>query len=191
MSSLISAMQITLDGRILGPGDEVDWVDSWADGLGLLPPVSAFVLGGGMFTGYEPFWTAVRDDPAAAAEMLGRDPYPRESEYARVASETPHLVVSTTLAETDWPSARIVGDLDAIRALREQPGDPVYVVGGPGLLASLIGEGLLDELHLIVHPVLAGGGTAFFGGGRGDLELATAEPLESGRVHLAYRVKRG
>ena len=80
---LIAAMQVTLDGRILGPESEVDWVDSWADGLELLPPVDAFVLGGGMFPDYERFWAAVRDDPAAAADMLGRDPYPRELAYAR------------------------------------------------------------------------------------------------------------
>ena len=63
--------------------------------------------------------------------MLGRDPYPREITYAQVAAETPHLVLSTTLTETTWPTARIVRDLDEIRALRQQPGKAVYVVGGP------------------------------------------------------------
>jgi dihydrofolate reductase len=184
MSRLISAMQITLDGRILGPQEEVDWVDSWADGLGLLPPVDAFVLGGGMFGDYEQFWAAILDDPAAAAEMLGRDPYPRERAYARKAAETPHLVVSTTLTQTSWPSARIVRDLEAIR---DAPGESAYVVGGPGLLASLAGARMLDELHLIVHPVLAGGGAPLFTGARTDLELVTAEPMPSGRVHLTYR----
>src|SRR4051812_31102554 len=49
--TLISAMQVTLDGYS-SPGD-ADWVDSWADGLDLLPPVDAFILGGGMFPDYE------------------------------------------------------------------------------------------------------------------------------------------
>jgi hypothetical protein len=93
---LIAAMQVTLDGRILGPADEVDWVDSWADGLELLPPVDTFVLGGGMFPDYEHFWATLLHDPPAAAEVLGRDPYPRELAYARTAAETPHLVLSTT-----------------------------------------------------------------------------------------------
>ena len=44
----IAAMQVTLDGYILGPAGEADWVDSWADGLDLLPEVDAFVLGGGL-----------------------------------------------------------------------------------------------------------------------------------------------
>ena len=71
---LIAAMQVTLDGRILGPEGEVDWVDSWADGLELLPPVDGFVLGGSMFPDYEQFWSAILDDPRAASAMLGRDP---------------------------------------------------------------------------------------------------------------------
>jgi dihydrofolate reductase len=186
--SLIAAMQVTLDGRILGPEGEVDWVDSWADGLELLPPVDAFFLGGGMIGGYEQFWAAVLDDPTAAADMLGRDPYPRELAYARIAAETPHLVLSTTLTETTWPSARLVRDIGEIRTLRDQPGKPVYVVGGPGLVASLINEGLLDELRLIVHPVLAGAGTPFYSGQRDALELVAAQPTASGRVQLTYRL---
>jgi len=187
---LIAAMQVTLDGRILGPEGEVDWVDSWADGLELLPPIDAFVLGGGMFPDYERFWATFLDDPRAAADTLGRDPYPRELDYARVAAETPHLVLSTTLSETTWPTARLVRDVDEIRALRQEPGKAVYVVGGPGLVASLIDAHVLDELRLIVHPVLAGGGTTFISAitQRDRLALVAAEPMASGRVHLAYRL---
>jgi dihydrofolate reductase len=187
---LIAAMQVTLDGRILGPEGEVDWVDSWADGLELLPSVDAFVLGGGMFPDYERFWAAFLEDPTAAADILGRDPYPRELAYARIASETPHLVLSTTLTQTSWPTARIVRDLDELRALRDTPGEAVYVVGGPKLVASLIDGHLLDELRLIVHPVLAGAGISFLEGitARETLGLVAAEPMPSGRVHLAYRI---
>jgi dihydrofolate reductase len=188
--TFVSAMQVTLDGYILDTKGESDWVDSWADGLELLPPVDAFVLGAGMVSGYEPFWAAILDDPAAAAEMLGREPYPRELAYARLAAETPHLILSTTLTATTWPTARIVRDLGEIRAVKQQPGKAVYVVGGPGLLASVVNAGLLDELHLIVHPVLAGGGTPLFDGllGRRTLELVSAEPAAAGRVHLTYRL---
>ena len=188
--ALISAMQITLDGYVLGPEGDVDSFGSWADGLELLPPVDAFVLGGGMFPGYEQFWGAVLDDPSAAADMLGRDPYPREIAYARVAADTPHLVLSTTLTDATWPTARIVRDIEDIRALRQQPGAAVYVVGGPGLVTSLIDAGLLDELRLIVHPVAAGGGQPLFDGiaKRQPLELVSAEPMGSGRVNLTYRL---
>ena len=183
-------MQVTLDGSIQDPEGMSDWVDSWADGLELLPPVDAFVLGGGMFPDYEEFWAAILDDPGIAAEWLGRAPYPRETAYAQVASETPHVVLSTTLTDVTWPTARIVRDLDAIRSLREQPGNAVYVVGGPGLVTALLDAHLLDELRLIVHPVLTGGGSSFLDGisERHDLGLVAAEPMASGRVHLTYRL---
>jgi dihydrofolate reductase len=185
---LISAMQVTLDGYS-SEGD-ADWVDSWADGLELLPPVDAFVLGGGMFPDYEQFWATILDNPSAASDMLGRDPYPREIAYARLAEQTPHLGLSKTLTDPSWPTARIVHDINEISTLRQQPGKAVYVVGGPGLVASLINAGLLDEVRLIVHPVVTGGGTAVFGGiaAPETLELMSAEPTASGRVNLTYRL---
>ncbi len=185
---LISAMQVTLDGYS-SEGD-AKWVDSWADGIALLPPVDAFVLGGGMFPDYEQFWATILDDPGAASDMLGRDPYPREVDYARLAAKTPHLVLSKTLTDANWPTARIVHDINEIRTLRQQPGKAVYVVGGPGLLSSLINAGLLDEVRLIVHPVVTGRGTTVFGGIAEPraLELASAVPTTSGRVNLTYRI---
>jgi dihydrofolate reductase len=189
--TFIAAMQVTLDGYSRGPDGQADWVDSWADGLGLLPRVDAFVLGGGMFPDYEVFWAAIRDQPAVVAEWLGRDAYPREIEYARVAAETPHLVLSTTVQDASWPTARIVRHLDELRAFKAQPGQAVYVVGGDSLVRSLIDEGLLDELRLIVHPVAVGSGTALFDGiaERQDLELVESERTATGRIKLTYRVK--
>jgi dihydrofolate reductase len=189
--TLIAVLQTTLDGRILDGDGGVDWVDSWADGLGLVSePIDAFVLGGGMFPEYADFWTAIRDDPAAAAELLGREPYPREIAYAQQAGQTEHLVVSTTLTEAAWPSARIVRSTDELRTFKEQAGGAVYVVGGPTLVARLLDAGLVDELRLIVHPVLVGAGRPMIGdlAGRRTLELVSAEPAAGGTVTLGYRV---
>jgi dihydrofolate reductase len=187
----IAAIQVTLDGYILGPEGKADWVDSWADGLELLPPVDTFVLGGGMFPDYEQFWAAILDDPAAASAWLGRDPYAREINYARIAAETEHLVLSTTLSQATWPTARFARDINQLRAVKAQAGNAVYAVGGPGLVTSLINSGLLDELRLIVHPVAVGGGKALFGGvaQRQALELLRTEPAASGRVNLTYRLR--
>jgi dihydrofolate reductase len=188
----IAAMHVTLDAYSLGPDGNADWVDSWADGLELLPRVDAFVLGGGMFPGYEAFWAAIREDPAAVSAWLGREPYPRETEYARLAAETPHLVLSTTLAGTTWPTARIVRELDELRAFKAQPGNAVYVVGGAGLLRSLINEALLDELRLMVHPVAVGAGAPLFHAiaQRQALELVDSEHTAAGRLNLTYRITR-
>jgi dihydrofolate reductase len=70
----------------------------------------------------------------------------------RADAHTSHLLLSTTLTDTSWPTARIVRDIDEIGALKHQPGQAVYVFGGPGLVANLVNDDLLDELHLIVHP---------------------------------------
>jgi dihydrofolate reductase len=186
----IAAMQVTLDGYSLDPDGNADWVDSWADALELLPPVDGFVLGAGMFPGYEVFWAAIRQNPATAAEWLGREPYPREIEYARIAAETPHLVPSRTLKDATWPTARIVRDLDELHTFKAEPGGAVYVAGGAALVRSLIDAGLLDELRLIVHPVVLGRGAALFDGiaQRQQLELIDSERTATGRVNLTYRI---
>ena len=188
---LIAVLQMTLDGKILDSDGAADWVDSWADGLALLPPVDAFVLGAGMFAGYEEFWAVMLDDPAAAAEMLGRDPYPREISYAQLAAQTPHLVVSTTLTDVTWPTARIIRSLDEIRTLKHERGNAIYIVGGPTLVANLLEADLLDELRLILHPILTGGAGQGITGDlahRQNLELVGAEPSANGHLNLTYRV---
>ena len=190
--TFIAAMHVTIDGYSVDRDGQADWVDSWADALGLLPEVDAFVLGAGMFTDYEGFWTAVLENPAAVTEWLGREPYPRELEYARRAVETPHLVLSRTLGRTNWPTARIVRDLDALREFKAESAGAVYVVGGPSLLRALLDGDLIDELRLIVHPVLLGGGSGLSEGlsHRQNLELVSSEPAAGGCVSLTYRIAR-
>jgi dihydrofolate reductase len=150
----IAALQVSLDGYVAGPEGELDWVDSWADSLGLVGSVDAFVLGRGMFeNGYEVYWDAALSDPETALEMFGRAPYPREVDYARLAHATPHIVLSKTMAQAVWPNVRIARDVTEVAALKDQPGQSVYVVGGPGLVATLINARLIDELRLIVHHI--------------------------------------
>jgi dihydrofolate reductase len=185
----IAALQVSLDGYVRGPEEEGDWVDSWADALGLLGPVDAFVLGRGMFEGrYEAYWDAALADPEPASAMYGREPYPREVDYARRAHETPHFVLSTTMTEATWPNVRIVRDVAEIAALQ----GTAYVAGGPGLVATLMDARLVDELQLIVQPVILGGGMPLFGGvrQRHALELVAAAPGAGGRVDVRYRVLR-
>ena len=100
-------------------------------------------------------------------------------------------MLSTTLADVTWPSARIVRSLDAIRAFKQQGNGTTYVVGGPTLITALLDVGLLDELRLIVHPVLVGAGQSITGAfsSRQHVQLVAAEPFAGGRVTLTYRVR--
>ena len=161
---MIAALQVSLDGFTQGSdrGGE-DWVDSWADALGLVPDVDAFVQGAGMYPGYGDYWAAIQADPHGIPPFQTRPPYEREVAYARRAAETPHFVVSRTLESVSWPpTARIVRDLEPLRALKQQPGKNIYVVGGPTLVTSLLNADMLDELMLLVHPLLLGGGRSLF-----------------------------
>ena len=185
---MIAALQVSLDGFTQGPNGEKDWVDSWADALALIPDVDTFVLGGRMYPGYGEYWKSIHDNPERVTYQE-RTPSRSEIAYARLAATTPHLVLSTTLESVSWPTAKIIRDVAELRTLRSQPGKNVYVVGGATLVASLLNEGLIDELRLIVHPVVLGTGQALFGGvnQRLSLDLVEAKPTDSGRVIVTYR----
>ena len=187
MTTFIAALQTSLDGYIQGPAGEVDWVDSWDGALDLIPDAGAAVLGGGMYPGYEQLWGSIAADPDSGTAMLGRPATEGEVEYARWTQRTPHYVLSTTLDKVNWETARLVRHVSELRSLREQPGGAIYVIGGAALVASLLDEGLIDELRLIVCPVILGGGKSPFKGRR-TLELVRSDGGRSGRVVLSYRI---
>jgi dihydrofolate reductase len=186
----IAALQVSLDGYLQGANAEVDWVDSWGDALALVPGADAAVLGGGMYPGYEMLWGSVAADPRSGAAMLGRAVTEDEADYALWTQRTPHYVVSTTLEKVGWETAHLVRDVSELRPLKEQPGGAVYVIGGAALVASLLNEGLIDEVRLIVHPVILGGGKSPFAGVKEPrtLQLTQTGAGRNGRVVSMYRV---
>jgi dihydrofolate reductase len=99
------------------------------------------------------------------------------------------VVYSTTLTAASSARTRIEPrfDPEAVRALKQR-GD--VSVGGPGLAASAIRAGLVDEYHLLVTPVVVGGGTAVFPDGvRAGLDLVDERRFASGVVYLRYRTQ--
>jgi dihydrofolate reductase len=188
MRKIIAAFRVSLDGYVEGPDGDNSWVDSWEDTFDLMPRIDAVVLGGGMYPGYEQYWSAVHADPQGALPFTGRAATPGEVEYARFTQETPHFVVSTTLDAVSWKTTRIVRDVEEIRAMKEQPGKDIYAVGGPTFISSLMNRGLVDELRLDVHPVVLGGGKALFEGvkERRQLQLLDAKRLDPDQVRLIY-----
>jgi dihydrofolate reductase len=186
----IAALQVSLDGYLQGANGEVDWVDSWGDALGLVAGADAAVLGGGMYPGYEMLWGSIAADPRSGTAMLGREVTEGEADYALWTQRTPHYVVSTTLEKVGWETAHLVRDVSELRPLKKQPGGAVYVIGGAALVASLLNEGLIDEVRLIVHPVILGGGKSPFAGVKEPrtFQLAQTSAGRNGRVVLMYRV---
>lgn len=187
---MIAALQVSLDGFTQGSdrGGE-EWVDSWADALGLLKDVDAFVQGAGMYPGYGDYWAAIQQNPHAVPPYQERKPYEREVAYAEFAAKTPHYVVSRTLSGVSWPpTARVVRDVAELGKLKAQPGKNIYVVGGPTLVIALLNAGLLDELRLIVHPLLLGAGKPLFAGveQRRKLRLLGSETQPDGKVIMSY-----
>jgi dihydrofolate reductase len=189
---MIAALQVSLDGFTQGSDQGgKEWVESWTDALDLIPDVDAFVQGSHMYPGYGVYWESIHKDPTQLAPFQNRLPNEREIEYAKRAFTTPHYVVSNTLESVAWPpTARMVRKLDELRSLKLQPGKNIYVVGGPTIVTSLLNENLLDELKLIVHPLLLGGGKALFAGAteRRSLTFVDATPAASGRLIVTYRV---
>jgi dihydrofolate reductase len=87
-------------------------------------------------------------------------------------------------------TTRIVRDVADIRALKRQPGKAIHAVGGASLVATLMNEGLVDQLRLTVHPVVLGNSKPLFKDveRRHGLELLETRPLPGGRVGLTYNV---
>lgn len=191
-------MQVSLDGFIADNNGQTDWVDSWADAIQLIDDVDMFLLGGSMDPSYGEYWRSIYDNPQRPPlsnmelpSQQERLPSENEVAYAQLAARTPHVVLSTKLNSIFWPNGQIVRNIDEVRKLKATPGKNIYVVGGGSLVSSLMDAHLIDELRLIVHPIIIGSGKPLFSvTQRHALELVQAQPGNSGRVILTYRVKR-
>lgn len=120
--------------------------------------------------------------------MTGKAPVQAELEWARFAARTRHYVLSNTLDSALWPTTSFVRKLEDIAALKQRPGKDIYLMGGARITASLLDAGLVDELRLIVHPLIAGEGKALFAttDRRHGLELRKVQQLHDGRISLIY-----
>jgi dihydrofolate reductase len=165
MRKLILQMQMSLDGYAAGPDGELEWIfedidaeyEEW---------------------GSEQLWNT-------GLHVMGRATYrdmaahwPTSTEpYAPPMNAIPKAVFSRTLKTAGWGESRIVsGDLaPEIARLKQEPGKPMRAYGGVSFARALIGTGLIDEYHLIVHSIALGRGLAPFGGLAAPLRLRLAE----------------
>lgn len=151
MRKIIAGLFISLDGVVEAPqdwhfpyfNDEMgDAVAAQADGA------DTMLFGRNTFEEFAGFW------PQQGSDVP----------FADVINSTPKVLVSTTVKSVDWgPTAIISGDIiDAVTALKEQPGKDISITGSPTLVRSLLRAGLLDELRLLVHPIVVGHGKRLF-----------------------------
>jgi dihydrofolate reductase len=122
------------------------------------------------------------------------EPMPDDDPMIGVMNTMPKYVVSNTLESADaWRNSTLIsGDVvEQIRELKAQPGKNIVIDGSSELIHTLAREGLIDEYHLLVYPVVLGGGKKVFpAGDRINLKLVGAKPLGSGVVLTRYVVER-
>ena len=131
------------------------------------------------------------------AYLMGRGLYDQWSQYwpgndsddfAGFINPIPKYVLSTTLESADWAGTTILHSLDDVRELREQTAGTIGMSGSLTTVRSLLGAGLLDELDLLVDPVLVSGERRWTDElPRTALELVSSEALPTGVLHLVYR----
>lgn len=187
MRKIIAALQTSVDGFIEGPNGELDWAmaedeETWRDLDETLRSVDTFILGRGMYPAYEQYWLALLAKPTGTKN---------ENAYARLADKIPHIVLSKTMDKVAWKTTRIVRDVEEIRKMKQQPGKDMLTFGGATLVSSLMNLGLIDELRLMVNPLILGGGKALFKDVKEKhaLNLIRAKPLKSGKVGLIYSTR--
>lgn len=183
MSKIIYSMNISLDGYVETPDHSLDWglIDEELHTFfnDQTREMDAFLYGRRMYELMAGYWPTADMDPSATAV---------EVDFARIWREKPKIVFSKTLDEVGW-NGRLVKDhvVEEIKKLKAQPGK-VMDVSGPTLAATLIQHGLVDEFHLLLHPVVLGSGTPFFPPLENKLNLRLVETrtFRSGVVYLRY-----
>jgi dihydrofolate reductase len=177
MRKTVAGILMTLDGVVESP-DKWRWRyfdDEMSDLIDAAAAnADAMMLGRRTYEEFAAFWPS----------QNGNEP------MADFMNDTPKHVVSTTLTALNWRNSSLISGnvAEAVDALKRQPGGNIQIYGSPTLVRSLLRDGLLDELDLLVHPIVVGGGQRLFENGNYGtvLRLGDSRTLESGVVALAY-----
>ena len=184
MAKLIYSAIASLDGYVEDEGGKFDWampdeeVHAFANDLER--PIGTYLYGRRMYETMV-FWetaSAEADEPSVF------------DDYAGIWREAEKIVYSRTLQSVSSERTRIERefDPDAVRRLKQSSGADV-AVGGAELAGQAIGTGLVDECHLLLCPIVVGGGKrALPDNVRAQLELLDERRFQNGVVHLHYRV---
>lgn len=180
-------VQISVDGCIAGPNNEMNWL-VWDDKYikyvnEITESVDTILMGRKMVDGFIPYWTQVMNNPDDPMNAIGKK-----------MIEIPKVVFTKTLNKSEWANTVIAtGDLnDEITKLKDQSGRDIVVYGGASFDSSLIKEKLVDEFYLFVNPIAIGNGRTIFKNLKEiqKLTLIESKVFDCGLVLLHYEVKK-
>ncbi|WET76180.1 dihydrofolate reductase family protein [Amycolatopsis sp. QT-25] len=179
MRKIVAGLAISLDGVIDSPPN---WMMSNAEMEEVIQTgiaeSDAILLGRNTYVEFARMWPGMGETFPMAAFM----------------NNTPKYVVSSTLTSLDWSGSTLLGaDLtDELAKLKALPGKNIKIPGSPQLVRSLVLAGLLDELSLMIHPIVLGSGARLFEAKseRADLELVASKTFENGVISVTYRPKQ-
>lgn len=189
MRKLIVSEFVSLDGVMQAPGGKDEdrdggfeyggWtVPYWHDDIGksffeLIQDCDAFLLGRRTYVTH-----AEAFEPMAPGDPFGD-----------VMNAPKKYVVSKTLEKPIWRNTTIIRDnvIESVRALKAEPGKNILTDGSSQLVHALLAHDLVDELHLLLYPLMLGGGKRVMPDGvHATFKLLSAKPYPSGVVGLHY-----
>jgi dihydrofolate reductase len=177
MRTLFWQTIVSVDGYMEGPDGALDWFSGGPDFEAyvgqMLPSTGAILMGRRTYEGFAEYWPTSTDPDAAAMNGL------------------PKVVFSRTLREVAWQNARLATReaADEVRALKAETGAPLALFASADLAETLLKAGLIDEVRLLVMPVVLGGGKPVFkDADRAKLQLLDARRMDAGTVALTYGV---
>lgn len=187
MRKLIYGMNVSLDGYIAAPGDDLGWsvpsdemFQFWSDQL---EATDLALYGRKLWQGMSSHWPTADQQPGAT---------PAHIEYARRWRDMSKVVFSSTIDKVDWNTRLVTGDAVAeITRLKAEDGGPMGICGAT-LAGAAMRAGLIDEYMLVTAPVLVGGGTPFFAALDNwvNLNLVQTRTLPDGVVLTRYETRR-
>ncbi len=175
MGRIVSNFFISLDGVVQAPNE---WhFPYWSDEMGEVvgagfETTEAMLMGRVLYDEWAAYWPTSTDEPIAS-----------------MFNDMPKYVVSNTLEQADWNNTTILsGDVvAAVRNLTDRVEGDIAVSGSATTVRWLLANGLLDELRLLVHPVVVGSGQRLFEDGPGHgLQLVKGDTIANGVLNLAY-----
>jgi dihydrofolate reductase len=192
MRRVIANEFMTLDGVVQAPSysdedntggfDHGGWHTRYLDDLSMrwmienISGAGGFLLGRGTYEMFAAHWPNASEGEQVLAEPLNM---------------RPKYVASTTLAEPlDWQNSTLLrGDVgEAVRALKAEEGNDLHAIGSPELVQTLIERDLVDELQLMIDPVIVGGGKHLFreDGNVRQLQLVSSRVATTGAIIATY-----